>query len=246
MDHQTKVALKQDNFVTTTGNGLEWASENRRSVIITTSILLGAILVLVLGVVLYNKRSESASEAFGAAMSAYQTPIANPAEPTPPGVKVYANAQERAAAANVQFQAVASKYSMMKEGKNALYFVGLTYMDESQYQSAEDTFKKLSGSFDHELGSLAKLSLAQLYRQTGRDAMAIDLLNQLSDKPTTTVPYGLAQLQLAELYSTEGKTDQARKIYAHLSDKDAKGAAGLIAKQKLNPGAAPAGGPPQG
>ncbi|WP_255462434.1 hypothetical protein [Granulicella sp. WH15] len=78
VDHQTKVELKQDNFVTTTGNGLEWASENRRSVIVSGALLLGVIVLLILGAVVYNKRVESASEAFGRAMSAYQTPSRTP------------------------------------------------------------------------------------------------------------------------------------------------------------------------
>ena len=45
MDQQTKAALKQDKFVTTTTHGLEWASENRRSVITTVSILVAVILI---------------------------------------------------------------------------------------------------------------------------------------------------------------------------------------------------------
>jgi predicted negative regulator of RcsB-dependent stress response len=243
VDHQTKVALKQDNFVTSTGNGLEWASANRRSVIITSALLLAVIIILVLGAVIYNKRTESASEAFGAAMSAYQTPVANPLQPAPPGVKTFPSAVERAKAANALFLSVASQYGMLKPGKNALYFAGLTYMDAGQNQSAEDTFKKVGDGFDKELGNLAKLSLSQLYRQTGRDPQAIELLKGLADKPSTTVPAGLAQLQLADIYTSEGKVEDARKIYAQLKDKDAKGAAGAIASQKLNPTAAPAGGP---
>jgi hypothetical protein len=49
------------------------------------------------------------------------------------------------------------------------------------------------------------------------------------------VPAGTAQLQLAELYESQGQADAAKKIYAQLKDKDAKGAAGMIAAQKLNP-----------
>ncbi len=238
MDHQTKVALKQDNFVTTTGHGLEWASANRRSVIVTSAILLAVIVVLVLSAVIYNQRSEAASEAFGNAMAAYQTPVATPDQPVPPGVKTYPTAQARALAANALFRAVADKYGLLKDGKNARYFVGLTYMDAGQNQSAENAFQSLTGGFDHDLAALAKLSLAQLYRQTGRDPQAIDLLKGLAGHPTTTVPAGVAQLQLAELYTSEGKIDQARKIYAQLKDKDGKGSAGIIAAQKLNPAAA--------
>ena len=36
----------------------------------------------------------------------------------------------------------------------------------------------------------------------------------------------------------QGKPDAAKKIYAQLKDKDAKGPAGMLAAQKLNPAAA--------
>ena len=41
MDQQTRAALKKDKFVTTTTHGLEWASENRQSLIVNGGILLG-------------------------------------------------------------------------------------------------------------------------------------------------------------------------------------------------------------
>jgi len=243
VDQQTKAALKQDHFVTTTNNGLTWASENRKSVIVTVSLLLAAIIVVVLAGVLWNHRSNAAASAFGEAMNTYQTPIAAPSQPVPPGTKTFPSISERAKVANPAFRAVADQYGLTKAGKNALYFVGLTYMEEGQTQSAEDTLKKVAGGFDGELSSLAKFALADLYRQTGRDGQAIDLYNQLTSKPTDAVPAGLAQIQLAELYTAEGKVDQAHKIYAQLKDKDAKGAAGTIAAQKLSP--APAAGAPQ-
>jgi hypothetical protein len=90
VDQQTKQALKHDQFVDTTNHGLEWASENRRSVIVTSAIVLAAILVVVGGALLYNSRANQASVAFGAAMQAYQTPLAAPGQAVPPGVKTYA------------------------------------------------------------------------------------------------------------------------------------------------------------
>jgi tetratricopeptide (TPR) repeat protein len=235
VDQQTKAALKQDKFVTTTTHGIEWASENRRTVITNGAILLATILVVVLGAVVYNSRSDAASVAFGAAMQVYQTPLVQPGEPVPPGVATYSSIAERAKAAGALFQAVADKYGMTPDGCNARYFVGLTDLEEGQSQAAEETLKKVAGGWDGNLAALAKFALAQLYRNTGRDPQAIDLYNQISAKPTTTVPYGLAQLQLADLYQSEGKTDAAKKIYANLKDKDAKGPAGMIAAAKLNP-----------
>jgi lipopolysaccharide biosynthesis regulator YciM len=93
----------------------------------------------------------------------------------------------------------------------------------------------VAGSWNSNIAALAKFALAQLYRNTGRDPQAIDLYNQLAAKPTSTVPYGLAKLQLADLYQSEGKTKEAKDIFADLKDKDAKGPAGMIAAEKLNP-----------
>lgn len=241
VDQQTKVALKQDQFVTTTNHGLEWASENRKSVVTTVGLLLAAILVIALAAVLYNKRANDASVAFGAAMQAYQTPLAVPGQQVPPGVKTFSSASDRAKAANDMFMDCAKRYSLVPDGKVCRYFGGLTYVEQGQNGPAESTLKEVAGGWNGDLASLAKLSLAQLYRQTGRDGQAVDLYNQITAKPTTSVPAGLAQLQLAELYTGEGNGDVARKIYAQLKDKDAKGAAGTIAAQKLNPAAAPSG-----
>ena len=235
MDQQTKKALKHDQFVDTTTHGLEWVKENRRSVILTSSIVLAALLIIVIGALVFNSRSEAASVAFGQAMQAYQTPIAEPGQPVPPGIKTYPSVNDRAKAANDLFAGVADKYGMTPDGKNARYFVGLTYMEQGKNDQAETTFKQVAGGFDGDLAALAKLSLAQLYRQTNRDPQAIDLYNELTAKPTSTVPSGLAQLQLAELYESENKPDLAKKIYAQLKDKDPKGPAGALAAQKLNP-----------
>lgn len=240
MDQQTKAALKKDKFVSTTTHGLEWASENRQSVIVNGGILLVVIVIAVLSAVIYNSRAEAASVAFGAAMQAYQTPLAQPGEAVPPGVTTYPSIAERAKAAGALFQAVANKYGMTPDGRNARYFAGLTYIEAGENQQAEETLKKVAGGWDSDLAALAKFALAQLYRNTGRDPQAIELYNQLSAKPAATVPSGLAQLQLADLYQLEGKTDDAQKIYANLKDKDPKGAAGMAAAEKLNSTSSPA------
>ncbi len=240
MDHQTKVALKQDNFVDVTTHGISWASENRRSVIVTSLVLLAAILFIVAGFIFYNSRTQAASVAFGAAMATYQSPIAAPGQVIPPEVKTFPAVADRAKAASSQFMAAADKYGMTPDGRNALYFAGLTYIEAGENASAESTLKKVADGWNSDLASLAKLSLAQLYRQTGRAPQAIELYNQIAAKPTTAVPAGTAKLQLAELYESQGQPEAAKKIYAELKDKDAKGAAGTIAAQKLNPAAAAA------
>jgi predicted negative regulator of RcsB-dependent stress response len=172
-------------------------------------------------------------------MQAYQTPLAQPGMPAPAGVKTYTSSADRAKAANALFLSVANKYGMTPSGRNALYFAGLTEVEAGQSQQAEDTLKKVSSSWDSNLASLGKFALAQMYHNTGRDPQAIDLYKELAKKGTTAIPAGLAQLSLADLYTAEGKAADAKTIYATVKQDDAKGPAGAIAAEKLNPGAAP-------
>ncbi len=149
---------------------------------ISAAILLAMILLVVVAAVFYNSRSQAATVAFGNAMQAYQTPLAVPGQPVPPGVKTYGSAAERAKAANLLFLEVADKYGMTPDGKNARYFAGLTEIEAGQISQAEDTLKKIAAGWNSDLGGLAKLSLADLYRTNGRYPEAIDLLNQLGRK----------------------------------------------------------------
>ncbi len=83
------------------------------------------------------------------------------------------------------------------------------------------------------VANLAKLALAGLYHQTGRDAQAIDIYNELVKTPSTTVSASVAQLDLADLYVAQGKQDQARALWAKIKDADKDGMAGSLAAQKL-------------
>lgn len=250
MDNATKRNLKkQDQFLAMTNTGVSWADENRQKAILTGVIAVVLILALVGGYTLYQSRSSAAATAFGAAMEIYQTPLANAAQPTPPGMKTFPDAKARAAAANTQFQQVASKYGFTNSGKLAEYFVGLTFTEEGQNGPAEEALQKVSSSWNGDLAALAKTALAALDQQSGQNAKAIDLYKQLAKGHASTVPPDLAQLQLAELYQSEGNTSQARQIYAEVKDKDkdAKGkpgAAAEIATQKLNPRPTNPGAPP--
>jgi tetratricopeptide (TPR) repeat protein len=243
VDQQTRQALKHDQFVDTTQHGLEWAGQHRRSIIFTGAIVAALIAIIGIGAFVYNSRSDRAAVVFGNAMQTYQTPLAAPGQQVPPGVKTFPSAAERAKAANQLFMQTADTYGMTPSGRLARYFAGLTYMEAGNSASAESTLKQVASGWNSDLASLAKLALAQLYRQTGRDQQAIEVYNELTAHPTAAVPAGTAQLQLADLYEAQNKPELAKKVYATLKDKDAKGPAGMIAQQKLTP--APAGGPAQ-
>jgi tetratricopeptide (TPR) repeat protein len=231
VDTQTRHALKGDKFAQATADSVSWLSGHRSGVV---RWIIGAGVVIVVGVALVvflTMRSTAADTALGSAMDTYTAPLAQPGLPA--GNGVYATAADRLKAANKQFAAVAQQYSWMPQGTKARYFAGITDAELGQNASAESELKSAAGSWNRDVANLAKLALAGLYHQTGRDAQAIDVYNELVAKPSETVSAVVAQLDLADLYAAQGKQDQARALWARVKDSDKEGAAGAIATQKL-------------
>lgn len=232
MDTQTRHALKQDKFRKATVESVSWVSEHRSSVM-PWVIAGGVVIVLAIAAVVFWSMQASAAEtALDAALDIYSAPLATPGAPPQPDT--YTTANDRAKAANEKFVAVANKYGWLPEGAKAKYFAGVTYEELGQTASAESDLKDAAGAWNRDVSDLAKLALAGLYHQTGRDPQAISLYNAVIDKPSTTVPAATAQLDLADLYVAEGKPEQARALWAKVKDSDKDGMAGSIASQKLS------------
>jgi predicted negative regulator of RcsB-dependent stress response len=231
VDTRTRHALKKDKFAQAATSSVSWLSGHRTSVV-RWSIGIAIFVILLAGaLVFWNLRSTAANLALGHAMDVYSTPLAIPG--APPEAGVYSTAADRAKEANREFVAIAQNFGWLPEGTEARYFAGITYEELGQNGNAETNLVAASRSWDHNLANLAKLALAGLYHQTGRDSDAIALYNQIVAKPSSTVSGAEAQLDLADLYVAEGKQDQARLIWARVKDQDKDGAAGQIAGQKL-------------
>ncbi len=231
MDTQTRHALKKDSLVQAAASSASWISGHRSGVV---RWVIVAVVVIVAGVgsLIYRSvRSSSADLALGAALDAYNAPLAQPGAPAADGE--YATAKDRSSAANRQFVAVAQQYGWLPEGAKAHYLAGVTYQDLDQNAQAESELKIAAGSWDRNLANLANLALAGLYQQTNRNTEAIDLYKALAAKPSDTVPATMAQLDLADLYAASGNQADARTLWAKIKDADKTGAAGQIAAQKL-------------
>ncbi|MGA2252100.1 tetratricopeptide repeat protein [Terracidiphilus sp.] len=231
MDTQTRHALKQDKFAQATATGVSWVGEHRSSVVRWVTIAVVALVVVIGALVFWSVQTNAAENALGAAMDAYSAPLNMPGVPAQTGF--YNTAAERSKAANQKFTDVARQYGYLPVGAKAHYFAGITFQELSQTGSAETELKTAAGAWDKNTANLAKLALAALYHQTGRDSQAIDLYNELIAKPSTTVTAPVAQLALADVYVAEGKKDQARALWAKIKDGDKDGMAGSLAGQKL-------------
>ena len=231
MKTETRHALKQDKFAVAAASSASWVSENRSTVVRWAVSIMVALVVIVGGAIFWTMRTAAADNALGAALDVYSTPLAEPGAPAQSGV--YNTTADRAKAANSKFVTVADKYGMLKQGKMARYFAGLTYAEMGQNGPAEKELKEAAGSWNGDVANVAKVALAGLYHQTGRDNDAISLYNEIIAKPSTTVSAAVGQLSLADLYVAQGKQDQARALWAKVQDADKDGAAGSIAAQKL-------------
>ena len=230
MDTQTRHALKQDRLVEATRTSVDWFQDHRSKIISASVAAMVVLAIVVASLVIYDKRSVAADQAFGEAMDTYNTPLAQAGQPPAPGEKTFATAAARAAVANQQFVKLASQYGFFKAGKTGTYFAGLTAIDLGQTGPGESYLKKVADGGDAALASLAKMALANLYQQTNRDNQAIEIYKQLIAKPTNTVPADAAKLQLASVYEKTNPAE-AKQIYVQL--KSSKSAAGQIAAQKL-------------
>ena len=232
VDTQTRHALKQDKFAKATASSMSWVS-GHRSNILRWVITVAVVIVVVVGaLVFWTMKTNAADRALGAAVDLYSTPLAIPG--APPEKNVFNTSADRSKEANRQFVAIAKDFGWLSQGARAHYFAGVTYQELGQNGSAETELKIAADSWDRNLSNLAKVALAGLYHQTGRDAQAIDLYNQVAAKPSTTVPATSAQLALADLYASTGKQDQARALWAKVKDSDKDGTAGSLASQKLS------------
>ena len=234
MDTQTRHALKNDKFAQATASSVSWVSGHRSNVVRWAIVAVVVLAAVIGGAIFWNVRTDAADAALGVALDTYDSALAQPG--APPEANTYSTAADRSRAANKQFVAAAQQYSWLPEGAKAHYFAGITYRELGDSANAESELKAASGAWDRNLANLAKLALASLYHQTSRDPQAIDLYNQLSAKPSDTVPANVAKLDLADLYAAGGKQDQARALWAAVKDADKDGAAGAIAAQKLTGG----------
>jgi tetratricopeptide (TPR) repeat protein len=209
--------------------------QNNRPLAIRLGIAAVAIIIVGgIGTLVANHRSDAAANALSLAMQTFDAPISSPENPVPASTRSFSNVEDRAKAANAQFAAVADSYGMTDAGRNALYLQGVTAMQMGQNSTAEDLLKKSADGWNHDVATLAEMSLAGLYRSTARESLAVEQYNKIVAKPSTLVPAGLAQLQLAEMYEANGKSAEAKKIYAQIKDKDPKSASADIATQKLS------------
>ena len=226
----TRHELKQDKFAASAAEAVQEVVENRSGII----QMVSAVVVLALlgsGIFWYiSSQQTQASNALGQALVIYNAAVVPPGTPKDGSMTTFYSDQERLIASKNAFYGVSDRYGWTSSGQYSRYLAGVSERELGNYSVAEDQLRALTNIRRKELAALAKYALAAVYRDQKRVPEAINLLQTLIDKPTTSVPKANAQLALADIYSSEHQPDKAKVVYDQIAKDNPKNAVGQIAK----------------
>lgn len=223
MDRITRKELKSDKFALEVGHTVEYVSEHRKAVI-RYSVIGVAVLALVLGLFAYRRHTRAAREqALNSAMEIANAQIGPSAGDV---IKTFPTEDARTKAAVAAFGDVAARYSGSVEGTAAQYYLGAMAADQGKMPEAEKYLKEAADSGESNFASLAKLSLAEVYKGEGKNQEAEQVLRGLVAKPTDFVSKDQATLALAQLIA-QNRPNEAMKLLDSLQN--ANGAVAQVA-----------------
>jgi tetratricopeptide (TPR) repeat protein len=227
----TRHELKQDKLAESAAEAVQEVVLHRSGIvqIVAAIVVLG---MLAGGIYWYTtSREAEAADALGQALVTYNAPVVPPGTPKEGSMITFNSDQERLIASKNAFYTISDKYGWTSSGQYARYLAGVSEEELGNYPVAEDQLRALANSRHRELASLAKFALVAVYRDEKRDADAINQLQLLIDKPTTSVPKASAQFALADLYVAQMQTDKAKVIYDEIAKDNPKNAIGQVAKE---------------
>jgi hypothetical protein len=230
--HITRKELKKDQIREGLVHGAEAVASHQQQIWIYGAVALIVVLA-VLGWRFYTQRQTArASGTLADAMTVYQARIRAPNDAAAPGEITYVDQKNKFTDAAKKFTDVADRYSHTRPGQVARYYAALSLEQIDRNDEAEKDFKAVESGSDAGLTALARFQLAQIYDKTGKAAQAVQLYQQLADKPNLFVPKAVVLLALADHYSATDPA-QAVKIYNQVKSEFPDSAAAQEADERL-------------
>ncbi len=208
MDRLTRKELKTDRFAVEVTNTLEYLSAHRRPAAALAAIVVIAILAGG-GYYFYHQRRHATEQKLLRAL--LEAHAANVGTGGSPFKKSFTSAEEKDQAVSQATDELLNKYRNSEEGGVALYFRGVAAMERGDAAEAQRLLTEAREAGGGDFGSLASLSLAEVYAAQGKHADAEKLLRALVNKPTDLVSKEQATLALARVLA-QSKPEEARKL----------------------------------
>jgi predicted negative regulator of RcsB-dependent stress response len=208
VDRITRSKLKTDRFAVEVEHSVEFVAEHKKQVAMYAGIAV-VLALIVAGIWYYRDRQHTGrQEQLAKAMEVMQAPVSAGA---PPGQLFFTTEALKSVAAEKAFKEVSDKYPGSVEAIVAASYLGAISTDQGKLADAEKYFKQVADSGDANYASMGKLSLAQVYLSTGRNADAEKLLRSLYENPSMFVSKEQAAIALARALGTS-KPAEARKL----------------------------------
>lgn len=209
MDRFTRKELKQDRFAAEVTHTVDYLSEHRSQTIRYTVIGVVAVVLIVGFFTWRAHQSRERHQLLVAALEVRQSPV-GPSQGDP-NLRTFATDQDKAKAEITAFSEVASRFSGSEEGSIAQYYLGVIAADQGNLAGAAKAFQELIENGGDQYASLAKLSLAEVYRAQGKINDGEQLIRSVIAKPTAFVSKEQATIALAHFLASKNPAE-ARKL----------------------------------
>lgn len=233
--HLTRKEIKQDEFATAVGRGLEYAESHARTLIMALgAVVLLAVLFLVGRIVLAD-RAEKANEQLSRAMKVYQAEI-DAAAPKPDDAQnpTFADAATRRTRARQLFEEVRNDYGSSDAADVAGLYLANIAAEEGQLDRARELWTDFVDDHgDNILAGQARVNLIHLDRQQGKGQDLVTRLRADLEKNEPGLPKDLILFELATTQEQLGSKEDAVKTLRRLVEEYPESSFRSDAQQKI-------------
>ncbi len=209
MDKEVQKLVQHDTFTETVGQSVEYVQSHRSQLVKYAGIAAGVAAVIA-GVWWMRSSQHATRQADLAAALRNKDAVIGPGTPGDPR-PAYPNKEAKEKASLDGYQSVISKYGGTDEAAVAYYELAAIAADAGKMDEAAKHYRSAVAAGGREIGSTAKLSLAQVLLAQNKNSEAEALLKELIASPTLLVSKEQASFALARALAL-AKPEEARKI----------------------------------